>query len=68
MCIRDRVLNRLYIDLSLACYNMPVPVTRVTSCAEVQTAYGKNVYSNLRQYGYFVDFQLMDFNNQKNSY
>eukprot|EP00969_Alexandrium_andersonii_P150403 6650967-Alexandrium_andersonii.AAC.1 len=62
------IFNRLYIDQSLAFYNTPVPATRVTSRVKVQTAYVENVYSNLRQHGYFVDFQLLGFNKQKNLY
>eukprot|EP00969_Alexandrium_andersonii_P160988 7114542-Alexandrium_andersonii.AAC.1 len=44
---------------------MPVPATKVASGVKVQTAYAKNVYSNLRMRGYFVDFELMDFDIQK---
>eukprot|EP00969_Alexandrium_andersonii_P205540 9082190-Alexandrium_andersonii.AAC.1 len=48
-----RVFNRLYIDQSLACFNRPAPVAKVTSCVKAQSNLVKNVYSNPRQHGYF---------------
>eukprot|EP00969_Alexandrium_andersonii_P313331 13843798-Alexandrium_andersonii.AAC.1 len=59
------VFNRLYVDQSLAVYDQPVQVNKVTSCVKVRTKYVRCVLSNLRQHGYFADFQLMDADNQK---